>query len=220
MSHELRTPLNSVIGFSKRLLKLKDGPLNDRQFLFIERISANGMHLLGLVNDLLDLSKVEAGKMEVQREQVDVNAVVQDVVATVSGQLEARPGVVLRTEVPEGVPVVVADAGRLKQVVVNLVGNALKFTEEGEVLIRVTVTETDVQIAVVDTGIGIPADKLSAIFESFQQAEVGTSRRYGGTGLGLAISVGFCQLMGLHLRVESTVGVGSTFFVQIPRNEG
>jgi PAS domain S-box-containing protein len=217
MSHELRTPLNSVIGFTNILLKNKDGHLNDKDVGYLQRVLSNGKHLLELINEVLDLAKIEAGRMDLIIEPVDLGQLVVETVQQLEGQAKVKEGnVQLVAEVPAEVAPVDTDSAKLKQVIINLVGNALKFTHEGSVTVRLDVAKdgkTPVAIAVRDTGIGIPADRLDAIFEAFQQAEAGTARKYGGTGLGLAISRSICLLMGYDLIVESAEGKGSTFTI-------
>jgi len=219
MSHELRTPLNSVIGFTNILLKNKDGRLGDKDLGFLARVLSNGKHLLALINEVLDLAKVEAGRMELIIEEVDLAELCVETVQQLEGQAKTKDGLVrLVADVPPSVSLVQTDSAKLKQVIINLVGNALKFTHEGSVTVRLDLAAdetTPVSIAVQDTGIGIPADRLGAIFEAFQQAEAGTSRKYGGTGLGLALSRSICLLMGYDLIVESEVGSGSTFKIVI-----
>ena len=215
MSHELRTPLNSVIGFTNILLKNKDGRLNEKDTGFLQRVLSNGKHLLALINEVLDLAKVEAGRMELIIEDVDLAHLCVETVQQLEGQAKAKDGAVqLVIDVPTEVAMVQTDSAKLKQVIINLVGNALKFTEKGSVTVRIETAADGVTpsaIAVVDTGIGIPADRLEAIFQAFQQAEAGTSRKFGGTGLGLALSRSMSLLMGYDLIVESTLGKGSTF---------
>ncbi|HSW30273.1 MAG TPA: response regulator [Longimicrobiales bacterium] len=217
MSHELRTPLNSVIGFTNILLKNKDGHLNDKDVGYLQRVLANGKHLLELINEVLDLAKIEAGRMDLIIEPVDLGHLVVETVQQLEGQAKVKEGnVQLVADVPSEVAPVDTDSAKLKQVIINLVGNALKFTHEGSVTVHLDVAKdgkTPVAIAVKDTGIGIPADRLEAIFEAFQQAEAGTARKYGGTGLGLAISRSICLLMGYDLIVESEVGKGSAFTI-------
>ena len=217
MSHELRTPLNSVIGFTNILLKNKDERLNEKDIGFLTRVLTNGKHLLALINEVLDLAKVEAGRMELIIEEVDLAHLCVETVQQLEGQLKAKEGSVqLLADVPESVKLVETDSAKLKQVIINLVGNAVKFTHEGAVTVRLDLADdgqTPTAISVVDTGIGIPKDRLEAIFEAFQQAEAGTSRKYGGTGLGLALSRSICLLMGYDLIVESKVGTGSTFSI-------
>jgi len=215
MSHELRTPLNSVIGFAGILLKNKSGNLSPTELNFLERIQANGKHLLLLINDILDLSKIEAEKVELQIAPVALEVLVRETIAQQEGLVRDRP-VALLADVPATVAPIPADAEKLRQVIINLIGNALKFTERGSVTVRVVTAPDDphpVRIDVVDTGIGIPREKLGMIFEAFQQADAGTARKYGGTGLGLTISQALCALMGFHIEVTSDVGCGSTFSV-------
>ncbi len=214
MSHELRTPLNSVIGFANILLKDRWGHLETQEKGYLERILANGKHLLSLINEVLDLSKIEAGKMEVEAGDVELSALIGDILGGLEAQVRGRP-VELVSTVPPGTRTLRTDAGKLKQVLINLAGNALKFTERGRVELRVEVDGegTPVRLDVVDTGLGIPEDRLQAIFEAFQQADGSTSRRFGGTGLGLTISRSMCQLLGYDLSVRSEVGKGSVFSV-------
>ncbi len=215
MSHELRTPLNSVIGFTNILLKNKEERLSDKELGFLQRVLSNGKHLLVLINEVLDLAKVEAGRMELVIEETDLAQLCVETVQQLEGQVRTREGAVrLVADVPRSVAPVETDSAKLKQVIINLVGNALKFTHEGSVTVRMDLApdgRTPVAISVVDTGIGIAPERLGAIFEAFQQAEAGTSRKYGGTGLGLALSRSICLLMGYDLMVESEVGKGSTF---------
>jgi PAS domain S-box-containing protein len=214
MSHELRTPLNSIIGFANVLLKNKHSDLSEANLSYLGRIAANGRHLLGLINDILDLSKIEAGRMTLELGPVQLDTLVSETVGECEGQIRDRP-VVLRAELPASVNAALTDEGRLKQVLINLIGNALKFTDRGEVVVRL---ETDAagdpaRLAVRDTGIGIPADRLDAIFNVFEQAESMITRRFGGTGLGLAISRSLCDLMGLRLDVASVEGEGTTMTI-------
>lgn len=217
MSHELRTPLNSVIGFANLMLKRGDADMPARDREFLERILANGKHLLSLINQILDLSKIESGKMELEVERVDLRELIPTLIAEMEGQVADR-GVKLRHGWNQPPKSIQTDAGKLKQVLINLVGNAIKFTEEGEVEVQV---ETDPDtgdpelIHVRDTGIGIPEDRLRRIFEAFRQADGSTSRRFGGTGLGLTISRSLCRLMGHELSVSSQEGVGSTFTIHL-----
>lgn len=224
MSHELRTPLNSVIGFTNILLKNKDERLNEKDIGFLQRVLSNGKHLLALINEVLDLAKVEAGRMELIIEEVDLAHLCVETVQQLEGQAKAKEGdIQLLADVPESVDLVETDSAKLKQVIINLVGNALKFTHSGSVTVRLELASdgrTPIGISVHDTGIGIPPDRLEAIFEAFQQAEAGTSRKYGGTGLGLALSRSICLLMGYDLIVESEVGEGSTFKIVMGERAG
>ncbi|MEE8148692.1 MAG: response regulator, partial [Longimicrobiales bacterium] len=223
MSHELRTPLNSVIGFANILIKNKSGNLVERELGFLERIQVNGKHLLTLINEILDLSKIEAGKIELESHPVDLGTVAHEAMSLVDGQIRQKEGMVtVRAEIPEDLALMEGDSAKLKQVLVNLIGNALKFTEEGEIVIQVrTLTGNDdpAMISVRDTGIGISPERLDGIFEAFKQAEAGTARTYGGTGLGLTISRALCLLMGYDLTVESEVAKGTTFTIQLHPGE-
>ena len=220
MSHELRTPLNSVIGFAGILLKNKTGNLRPSDLNFLERIQANGKNLLVLINEILDLSKIEARRVELQLAPVVLDVLVRETIAQQEGLVRDRP-VQLLAELPARVAPVQADAEKLRQVIINLIGNALKFTEQGNVTVRVVTDPADAQpvrLEVIDTGIGIPPEKLGVIFEAFQQADASTARKYGGTGLGLTISQALCRLMGFRIEVASEVGRGSTFSVILNGN--
>jgi signal transduction histidine kinase len=211
MSHELRTPLNSVIGFTNMLLKNRDGRLQETELKYLDRVRANGMHLLALINEVLDLAKVEAGRLELHLAQVDLAMLLETTAEELQGR--AQEGVVLEVASPPQLRPIIADPLRLKQVLINLTGNALKFTEAGRVTVRVRADAdgTPHAIEVEDTGIGIPQDRLTAVFEPFTQADARTHAKFGGTGLGLAISSALCQMMGFELSVESREGVGSVF---------
>jgi PAS domain S-box-containing protein len=214
MSHELRTPLNSIIGFSRVVGANRHGGLTERDCAYLKRVATNGEHLLALINDILDLARVEAGKMPVILGDVDCTALAIETAHMLESQ--AQPGVQLIAAVPR-VPVMLhSDQAKLHQILINLVGNALKFTRAGSVSILVAPPDADgtVELSVSDTGIGIPPDRLASIFESFEQADGTTSREFGGTGLGLAITRSLCALIDATVSVESTVGVGTTFRVR------
>lgn len=215
MSHELRTPLNSVIGFANILLKNKDKSISKKNLNYINRIDDNGKHLLKLINDILDLSKIEAGRMDLVITSVSLNSLVNETIREIKGQLE-NTNVRLIAEVTDNLTPVETDAGKLKQILINLIGNSIKFTEKGIVTIKVVSDEEGrivERIEVIDTGIGIHEDKLSNIFQAFIQAEEGTSRKYEGTGLGLAISKSLCDILGYELSVKSEINKGSTFTI-------
>jgi PAS domain S-box-containing protein len=215
MSHELRTPLNSIIGFSNILAKNKSGTLSGSDLNFLDRILANGKHLLDLINQILDLSKIEARKVEVNLKPVSLDHLIRTTVEQQEGLVRDRP-VELICDIPDALPPLEADSDKLRQVLINLIGNALKFTPEGTVTVRVSTLESTGlpgRIDVVDTGVGISRDKLSTIFQAFQQADASTARKFGGTGLGLTISQALCRLMGYRLEVRSEEGKGSTFSV-------
>jgi PAS domain S-box-containing protein len=221
MSHELRTPLNSVIGFANVLRKNKSGRLTEEEVAFLDRITANGQHLLALVNNVLDISKVEAGRLIVTTGPVAVDQLVRDVVAQLEGQ-PRHPSVQLRAEVQEGMTQIETDGVLLRQVLINLAGNAIRFTHEGSVVIA---AESDpasgrpVRIHVRDTGIGIDPSRHTAIFEPFEQEDPTTHRTYGGTGLGLSISKAICDALGFKLELRSERGQGSTFTVDVSESD-
>ena len=212
MSHELRTPLNAVIGFTNILLKNRRGSLSEKELLYLERIASNGHHLLGLIDQLLDLSRIEAGRPNLRIETFDLVTLIAEVAAELE-PLATEKSLALDIETPSTVGAIESDRRRLKQILFNLVGNAIKFTEEGHVTIQLLsgVDGEPFRIAVADSGIGIPEDRLRKIFEAFEQVDGGTRRRFPGTGLGLAISRNLCQHLGYHLSVTSTLGEGSVF---------
>ncbi len=220
MSHELRTPMNAIIGYSEILMEDAEDDGNEDAVGDLGRIHAAGKHLLGLINDVLDLSKIEAGKMDLFLESFGVRAMLDEVLATVDG-LMMKNGNTLRLEVEPGLEPMHADLTKVRQALFNLLSNAAKFTHEGEVVLSVSSETVDgapwVRMAVTDSGIGIAPEKLGLVFEEFSQAEDSTSRNYGGTGLGLPLSRRFCRMMGGDLGVESTPGEGSTFTIRLPR---
>jgi PAS domain S-box-containing protein len=222
MNHELRTPLTAIIGFSKVLLAGKQGALTSSAQLYAERIRENGMHLLSLINQILDVAKVEAGRMELEMESVAVDVLVRDTMAMLESTAQAK-GIALRGHVPDGVTPIVTDGGKLRQILINLIGNAIKFTSQGEVSVTVEtelVSSYPVSISVRDTGIGIPPDRQQKVFEPFEQGDASTRREFGGTGLGLSIVKAFAELIGAAIEVESEVGKGTTFTVWLPRGDG
>jgi len=218
MNHELRTPLTAIIGFSRVLLQGKEGVLSSGAQQYAERIRANGMHLLSLINQILDVAKVEAGRMELEPETVPLDAMVKETLAMLEGTAEAK-GIALRRELPSDLKPLITDAGKLRQILINLVGNAIKFTTAGEVCVRVTadpVSGRPLSIAVSDTGIGIPPERQRKVFEPFEQGDASTRREFGGTGLGLSIVRTFSGLIGARIAVESEVGKGTTFTLWLP----
>ncbi len=215
MSHELRTPLNSIIGFSRVILKGIDGPLTDMQRTDLEAVYNSGQHLLELINSILDISKIQAGKMELSFEDTDLRDVIHVVMSTAIALVKDKP-IELQQSVPDTLPIIRVDSRRVRQVLLNLVGNAAKFTEEGFIRMKASATPAEVIISVADSGIGIPEDKQENIFEEFMQVDGSSTRAVGGTGLGLSISRHFIEMHGGRIWVESTVDVGSTFYIALP----
>jgi signal transduction histidine kinase/DNA-binding response OmpR family regulator/putative methionine-R-sulfoxide reductase with GAF domain len=216
MSHELRTPLNSIIGFSRVILKGIDGPLTDMQRTDLQAVYDSGQHLLDLINDVLDLAKIEAGKMELSFEMVDLGQIIESVLKTAIALVKDKPAVELQRSIPEYAPQIRADARRVRQVLLNLVSNAAKFTEEGFVRVEVFVEPEELVVAVADSGIGIAEDKRDKIFEAFTQVDASTTRRFGGTGLGLPVSKEFVEMHGGRMWFESEENAGSTFYFSLP----
>jgi signal transduction histidine kinase/HAMP domain-containing protein len=215
VSHELRTPMNAIIGYTKLMLDGLDGDLTEQQTADLERVVQAADNLLGLINGLLDLAKIEAGKMELNVEEVDIPLVIDDVIELMRASADAK-GLSLRADIGSALPTAWADRARIRQVLVNLVANAVKFTEHGGVTIRATVVDGWITLAVVDTGVGIPPEAQTYIFDEFRQVDASTTRRYGGTGLGLAISKRLIALHGGRIWVDSSVGVGSSFLFTLP----
>jgi len=213
MSHELRTPLNSVLGFSNLLLKNRKGHLDDKELTLVRRIQANGRYLLEVINGILELSRAEAGRMTLNKGLVRLPQLIREVAEHMQGQLLDKD-VELRVELPDACEGIVSDGGKIRQILVNLIGNAIKFTEHGHVTVRLVVDAKSSQperIEVQDTGIGIEPTRLKRIFEAFTQADSTIGQRFGGTGLGLTISKAMAELMDCSLEVQSTPGQGSTF---------
>ncbi len=217
MSHELRTPLNAIIGFTGTLLMGLPGPLNEAQTHQLQLVETSGQHLLSLINDLLDLAKIESGKVEITPERVSCRSVVHEVLQSMS-PLAEQQGVVLIADVPDDDCVTVADRRALGQILINLVHNAIKFTAEGEVLIGLTRTDagTPWSLWVRDSGPGIAAEEQARIFGAFERSAAALKHGDEGTGLGLYISHKLAELMGCQLRVDSSPGEGSTFSVTLP----
>ncbi len=219
MSHELRTPMNAIIGYSEMLMEDAQDEGNEEAASDLKKINSAGKHLLSLINDVLDLSKIEAGKMDLFLESFDIPSMVEDVVATIDALVKKNDNR-LRVEVDPSLGEMRADLTKVRQALFNLLSNAAKFTHEGEIALVVQglrEPEGDsVRMAVSDSGIGIPPEKIDHVFEEFSQADESTTRDYGGTGLGLPISRRFCQMMGGDITVESTVGEGSTFSIRLP----
>lgn len=220
MSHEMRTPLNAILGYTDLMDAGIGGPLSEAQRQNLSRIRAGGRHLLDLINDVLDLARADAHKLELDLRPVDLEAVLEEVLALMENQAAAQ-GIELRLEgCANGLPLVQADLQRLRQVVLNLIGNAIKFTEEGAVTVRCEAVDGEpVRVHVIDTGIGIDPDVLPLVFTEFYQAQGELTRERGGSGLGLAIAQRMAELMGGGLTARSELGEGSTFTLRLPRAE-
>jgi PAS domain S-box-containing protein len=217
MSHELRTPLNAIIGFSELMLTGMVGELSDNHYKYQERILANSRNLLALINDILDISKIEAGRMELLNQPFELKEWIGNIAEQIA-VLATEKGLPFKHEIDPRLPeTLYGDSSRLRQVVVNLLSNAIKFTHEGSVTLKLQKHDKDNwSIIVTDTGIGIPAHKQETIFQEFQQVDNSSTREYGGTGLGLAIVRKFVLMMGGLIRVQSNLGEGSTFTVILP----
>ena len=220
MSHELRTPLNSIIGFSRVILKGIDGPVTEMQQQDLTAIYNSGQHLLGLINDILDLARIEAGKMELNLEEVHLADMTTSVMSTAKGLVKEKP-VQLLQRIPADMPAVRGDSMRVRQVLLNLISNAAKFTEGGSITIESLVQKAptgklEALINVIDTGPGISAEDQKKLFQAFSQVDGSATRKTGGTGLGLSICANLIQLQGGRIGVHSQVGKGSTFWFTLP----
>jgi signal transduction histidine kinase/CheY-like chemotaxis protein len=220
MSHELRTPLNSIIGFSRVILKGIDGPITDLQQQDLTAIYNSGQHLLGLINDVLDLAKIEAGKMELSFDEINLTDIISSVMSTASGLVKDK-SIKLVRNIQGEIPPVRADAIRIRQVLLNLLSNAAKFTDEGEIIVDVSVQpgptgHAEILISVSDTGPGISPEDQEKLFQAFSQVDNSPTRKTGGTGLGLSISQQLIQMHGGRIGVHSALGQGSTFYFTLP----
>jgi signal transduction histidine kinase len=215
MSHELRTPLNSIIGFSKVLLNRFDGELTERQETYIRSVHNSGAHLLQLINGILDFSRIEAGKLEMISEELDLHELIDECIES-SMPLARGKQMKLEKTVPLELPPLSGDRTKVKQILLNLLSNAIKFTAQGRVLVSVVAEPDGIRVSVADTGIGIREDDLAHLFEPFQQLDNPVARSAGGTGLGLAISKKFVELHGGRIWAESRENLGSTFHFTLP----
>lgn len=219
MSHELRTPLNAIIGYSEMMLEDSRAIHDDRIVDDLSRVQKAGLHLLSLINDILGLSKIEAGKVELIVDEFNIKVLISDIISTIIPSIEKNRNSLV-VECPDGIGVMRADAMKLRQSLLNLLSNAAKFTEAGTVTCRVKriliAGDEKIEFVVSDTGIGISEEALKQIFKPFSQADDSMTRKYGGTGLGLAITQKLCQMMGGEVTVESVSGEGSSFRIVLP----
>jgi signal transduction histidine kinase/CheY-like chemotaxis protein/HAMP domain-containing protein len=215
MSHELRTPLNSIIGFTSVLLGPHGEPLSPDQATAIEKVLKNGKHLLELINDILDFSKIEAGRTPINLDSAEINEIISNVMVTVEPMVTSK-GVKLIQEVAPDLPIFNTDILKVKQILLNLLSNAAKFTDQGSITITAKKQGEMISIAVKDDGIGIEPQNLERVFEEFSQIDTSNSRKYKGTGLGLPIAKNYARLLGGNLTVQSEFGKGSTFTVILP----
>ena len=221
IAHELRTPLNGIIGFSEFLIDEKPGKLNDKQKEYVNDVLNSGRHLLQLINDVLDLAKVEAGKMELFLEEFSLGKVISEV-SSVVRPIVKKKNLTLDIDMHPGIDIVRLDQQKLKQVLYNLLSNSVKFTNDGgKIRVRAMPQDTvNLQLQVIDTGIGIRKEDIGKLFVEFQQIDAGADRRFQGTGLGLALTKRIAELFKGCIEVQSVPGVGSTFTVTLPRRFG
>lgn len=215
MSHEMRTPLNAILGYAELLEMQVGGALTDVQQLHVARIRVGGRHLLSLIDDVLDLARADAKPANLDLSPIDVGSVIAEVAALLENQARVK-GVALHVDSCATLPLVQADLQRLRQVLMNVIGNAIKFTEQGSIIIRCSSDGDSVRVAVTDTGIGISEDALPLVFDDFYQADGRYKRERGGAGLGLAITQRLIRQIGGDICVDSVVGAGSTFTVSLP----
>jgi signal transduction histidine kinase len=216
VSHELRTPLNSILAFANLLLKNRELHFDEQDLFYLHRITGNAAHLLGVVGDMMDLTVIETGKVKIAISEVDLAELIRETISEI-GSGSKPVSLELRTEIPANARPIETDRQKLKQVLINLLANALKFTQQGSVTVSVDVDEflRPVRIDVRDTGMGIPTKNLEAIFDAFERGEQAAGQDIEGTGLGLTISRALCKLLGYTLRVASELGKGSTFTIDI-----
>lgn len=217
MSHELRTPLNSIIGFTGIILRERVGPLNEEQKKQLNMVKNSSQHLLALINDVLDISKIEAGQLQLVKEEVNLQQCIEKAIQTVKPLAETK-GIELKTSISGKISLFIADSRRVEQVLLNLLSNAVKFTEKGFVEINAKEDENNIIVRVKDTGIGIKKEDMEVLFKTFSQIDSGLSRKYDGTGLGLSISKRLVELMGGKIWVDSAWCEGSTFGFSLPNN--
>jgi signal transduction histidine kinase len=216
MSHELRTPLNAIIGFSEVMLERLFGEVNEKQEEYLQDILSSGRHLLSLINDILDLAKIEAGRMELEAGDFDLPQAIDNTLVLIR-ERAMRRGITVERSVDPALGEINGDERKVKQVLLNLLSNAVKFTPEGgRIEVRAAVADGTAEISVTDTGVGIAPEDQEAVFEEFRQVGTDYARKHEGTGLGLALARKFVELHGGKIWVKSQVGQGSTFTFAIP----
>jgi len=215
VNHELRTPVSAIIGYSRLMLRETEGQISQLQRDNLQDLLHNAEHLLDMINSLLDLAKIEAGRLEVRAEPVQINTLIEELLTMVTPTVRHDRVRLIHNMAPD-IPTLNTDPDKLRQIVLNLLSNAVKFTEEGEIKISASRSNGSLTLSVSDTGIGIREEELQHIFEEFRQGGMSNGRKYAGTGLGLAIAKKFTNLLGGEITVESGVGKGSTFTVTLP----
>jgi hypothetical protein len=217
MSHELRTPLNSIIGFTGIIINELAGPLNLEQKKQLKMVQGSSRHLLNLINDVLDISKIEAGELEISCEKFSMRNVVNQVAESLMPLAEQK-GLSFSVKIAPEVDMLTSDERRIRQVLINLANNAIKFTEKGAVKIICLMRDSRIQVEIADSGIGIKDEDIGKLFKPFQQLDTGISRRYEGTGLGLSVCKRILEMLGGDIRVKSQFGKGSIFTFTLPLN--
>jgi signal transduction histidine kinase len=215
MSHELRTPLAAILGYAELMQEGFYEPLGQKSLDALTRIRSNGKHLLGLINTVLDIAKIESGQFTLSMDEYDVQSIVETV-RSATESLAQNKKLTFKTYAAKKLPIGLGDEQRLTQVLLNLVGNAIKFTDSGEVRVTASAANSHFTVSVADTGPGIPPDQLTRVFEQFHQVDSSNTKAKGGTGLGLAISKQIVEMHGGRIWVESTLGKGSVFHLELP----
>jgi signal transduction histidine kinase len=218
MSHELRTPMNAIMGFTRLVIRKGSDVLPPLQVTNLQKIMESADHLLALINDVLDISKIEAGKTEMIFKEFSLHNLIRSCVDTIKPLV--KEGVSIEVTLDEEVNKITSDVTRVKQIITNLLSNAAKFTEKGKITVNLQATNSGLEVSVTDTGIGIPEDFLEKIFDEFRQVDQTTTRHYGGTGLGLSISRKLARMLNGDVKVVSTIDKGSTFILELPLEKG